>query len=133
MAERTRMSFLAPITTRVFNPAMRVVAGRVPGLGIMTHTGRRTGRQYRTPVLVLREADRLVVALWYGVDAHWVRNVLAAGGGAIRTRGHDRRLVDPVVVEDRALRALPVPIRLAARVVGVRHLLRAVEAPMETP
>jgi deazaflavin-dependent oxidoreductase (nitroreductase family) len=133
MAERTRMSFLAPVTTRVFNPAMRVVAGRVPGLGVVTHRGRRTGRQYRTPVLVLRKADRLVVALWYGVDAHWVRNLLAAGGGTIRTRGRDRRLVDPVVVEDRTLRELPLAIRLAARGVGVRHLLHAVETPVEAP
>ena len=57
MAGRTRLGRLAPLTTHVFNPVMRLIAGRVPGLGMLTHTGRTSGRAYPTPVLVFRSGD----------------------------------------------------------------------------
>ena len=71
MASTTRIRALGPTTTRVFNPVTRLVAGRLPGFGILTHTGRSTGRSYRTPLLVLRRGDHYVVGLWYGSDVHW--------------------------------------------------------------
>jgi hypothetical protein len=45
---RTRMTFLRPFTTRIFNPISRLVAGRLPLFGILSYVGRRaasnTGR-----------------------------------------------------------------------------------------
>jgi deazaflavin-dependent oxidoreductase (nitroreductase family) len=92
---RTRLHLFAPLSTRVFNPLTRLVAGRLPGFGVLTHTGRRTRRRYRTPLLVLRRGDDYVVALWYGSDVHWVKNVLAAGGGELQTRRRNVRLAEP--------------------------------------
>ena len=65
---------------------------RLPGFGVVVHTGRRTHRQYRTPVNVFRRADRYIIALTYGPDADWVRNVRASGGCELETRGHTLRL-----------------------------------------
>jgi deazaflavin-dependent oxidoreductase (nitroreductase family) len=124
MAAATRIRFLGPFTTRVFNPVTRLVAGRLPGFGIVTHLGRSTGRTYRTPLLVLRRGDRYVVGLWYGSDANWVKNVLAAGGCEIRVRGRDVRLVDPELFADPQRRVLPLPLRLAARLLRVTEFLR---------
>jgi len=81
---RTRLHLFAPLSTRVFNPLTRLVAGRLPGLGVLTHTGRRTRRRYRTPLLVLRRGDDYVVALWYGSDVHWVKNVLGRAAASSR-------------------------------------------------
>lgn len=120
----TRMRFLGPISTHVFNPGTRLFAGRLPGFGVLTHIGRKTGRMYRTPLLVLRRGDDYLVGLWYGSDAHWVKNVLAAGACELRIRGRNVRLVQPELLVDPARRLLPLPLRLAGRLVHLTEFLR---------
>ena len=124
MAGRTRLGRLAPLTTHVFNPVMRLFAGRVPGLGMLTHTGRSTGRAFPIPVLVFRSGDRFTVALWYGSEVQWVMNIFAAGGCTLRLRGHDVRLIDPELFSDPTLRPLPMPLRLGGRLVGLTEFVR---------
>jgi deazaflavin-dependent oxidoreductase (nitroreductase family) len=124
MTTTTRMSFLAPVTTRAFNPVMRMIAGRLPGLGVLTHTGRATGRTYRTPLLVLRRGDGYLIALWYGSGVQWVKNVLVAGRGELRTRGADVELTDPELFSDPSRRLLPLPLRLGGRLVGLTEFVR---------
>lgn len=58
----------------------------LPGFGVIVHKGRRSGRTYRTPVNVFRSAGGYVVALTYGADSDWVKNVLAAQGCQLQTR-----------------------------------------------
>ena len=121
---RTRLHLLAPLTTRVFNPMTRLLAGRLPGLGVLTHTGRTTRRRYRTPLLVLRRGDDYVVALWYGSDVHWVKNVIAAGDCELQTRGRSVRLAEPRLSADPARRILPMPLRWAGALDGLTEFLR---------
>jgi deazaflavin-dependent oxidoreductase (nitroreductase family) len=120
----TRLRVLAPLTTHVFNPVTGLVAGRLPGFGVLTHTGRSSGRRYRTPLLVLQRGDDYVIALWYGADSHWVKNVLAAGSCELETRGRSVRLAEPRLSTDPARRVLPLPLRWAGAVVGVTDFLR---------
>ncbi len=61
-------------TNRLTSP----VAGRLPGFGIITHRGRRSGRTYRTPVNVFRRPGGFVVALTYG-RGDWVRTCWPLG------------------------------------------------------
>jgi deazaflavin-dependent oxidoreductase (nitroreductase family) len=81
------------------HPRIRVEIGRAPGLGLVTNTGRRSGKSYRTPVLVLRDGNRVVVPFPYGDTADWVRNVLAAGTAVTRYRGSTLLLSGPRVHE----------------------------------
>jgi deazaflavin-dependent oxidoreductase (nitroreductase family) len=120
---RTRLRVLAPLTTHFFNRATRLVAGRLPGFGVLTHTGRTSGRRYRTPLLVLRRGDDYVIALWYGSDVHWLKNVLAAGRCQLETRGGNVRLAEPRVSADPARRVLPLPLRWAGAVVNLTEFL----------
>jgi deazaflavin-dependent oxidoreductase (nitroreductase family) len=120
----TRLRRLAPLTTHIFNPVMRLLAGWAPGLGVLTHRGRHTGRMYRSPLLVLQRGEEYVVALWYGSDAQWVRNVLAAGGGRLNRRGREIRLVRPELFADANATVLPGPLRFGARLLRVTEFLR---------
>ena len=96
--------FLNPVTSRV-----AVVA---PMMGVVHHTGRTSGKAYQTPVLVFRRGDRLVVALTYGPEVDWVRNVLAAGGCVVHTRGSDLTAREPRLTrDDTAGVSLPAPVR----------------------
>jgi deazaflavin-dependent oxidoreductase (nitroreductase family) len=120
----TRMSFLRPFTTRLVNPFTRLFAGRLPGFGILSYTGRKTGRRYRTPISVFNRGNFFVFALTYGSEANWVRNVLAAGGCEIRVRGRDVRLVDPELLVDPAARLMPPLVRQFLRFNRVTEFLR---------
>jgi deazaflavin-dependent oxidoreductase (nitroreductase family) len=102
---------LARFNRVVTNPIVRTVAGRLPAMAIVTHVGRRSGRSYRTPVNLFRSGDRYVFALTYGADAQWVRNVLAAGGCTVETRGRRLALAAPEVVRDPRRRLVPAPVR----------------------
>ena len=121
---QTRLHLLASLTTHVFNPVTRLVAGRLPGFGVLTHTGRRSRRRYRTPLLVLRRGDDVVIALWYGSNVHWVRNVVAAGGCELETGGRKLRLADPAIWEDPTRSVLPLPLRWAGALVGLTEFIR---------
>ena len=124
MAHLTRMSPLTALTTHIFNPVMRLVAGSLPGLALLTHRGRRTGRVYRTPLLVLTRGDHYLIGLWYGTNVHWVKNVLASGECEMRIRGRNIRMGAPELVADPLLQLLPRPLALAGRLVHLSHLLR---------
>jgi deazaflavin-dependent oxidoreductase (nitroreductase family) len=121
---KTRMSFLRPFTTRLVNPISRRFAGWLPGFGLLTYTGRKSGRRYRTPLNVFRRGSFYVFALTYGSEVNWVRNVLAAGGCELRIRGRNVRLVEPELLVDPAGRLMPLPVRLFLRLNRVTEYLR---------
>jgi deazaflavin-dependent oxidoreductase (nitroreductase family) len=97
-------------------------AGWLPGFAILSHVGRESGRTYRIPINVFRRGDSFLFALTYGSDVDWLKNVQAAGGCEIRTRGRTVRLVEPELIVDPLLRGLPWPVR-----VFLRHVDRATE------
>jgi len=118
------MRFMRPFTTRVVNPVSRRFAGWLPWFGILTYRGRKSGREYRTPMNVFRRGDSYVFALTYGSDVDWVRNIVAAGECSLRTRGRDTRLVEPELFVDPRQRLMPVLIRLFLRFNRVTEFMR---------
>jgi deazaflavin-dependent oxidoreductase (nitroreductase family) len=121
MATRTS-TLLTPLRVVAFrfgNPVMRHVAGWMPGFGILTYHGRRSGRTYRTPINVFRHDDTMIFALTYGPDVQWLKNVQAAGGCQIRTGRRDLSLVEPELFEDPQRRSVPRPVRLLLGAIGV--------------
>jgi deazaflavin-dependent oxidoreductase (nitroreductase family) len=124
MAEPTRLRFLRPFTTNVFNRISRRFAGRLPGFGILLYRGRKSGKPYRTPMNVFRRGDEYVLALTYGSDVQWVKNVLAAGGCELVTRGRTIRLVDPRLFVDPSRRTMPRPVRFFLGLMRVTEFMR---------
>jgi deazaflavin-dependent oxidoreductase (nitroreductase family) len=125
---RTRITWLRPFTTRVVNPITRLVAGHLPWFGIVVVRGRSSGVIRRVPMNVFRSGDDYVFALTYGAEVDWVRNVLAAGGCDLETRGRSVVLREPVVVLDPERRLMPLPIRLFLRLIRVTEVLRMTPA-----
>ncbi len=76
---------------------------------LLTHTGRRTGREYRTVVEVvdfLPSSGEYVVMSGFGRSADWLRNLMAGGGRQVTVGG--RRFVPQVreLGEDEAVSVL---------------------------
>lgn len=105
------------------NRVTGLVAGRLPGFAIVTHTGRRSGQVRQTPVNLFRDGERYVIALTYGADSQWVRNVLAAGSCEVETRGARVALDRPELVHDPDLRLVPAPVRPILRAIRVNDFL----------
>lgn len=124
MAGPTRLRFLRPLTTNVFNRMSRRVAGRLPGFGILAYRGRTSGKPYRTPLNVFRRGDHYVLALTYGSDVQWVKNVLAAGGCELITGGRTIRLVDPELFVDADRRVMAQPTRFFLGLMRVSEFMR---------
>lgn len=107
------------------NPLVRLVAGRAPGFAIVRHQGRRSGREYATPINIFRVPSGYLAALTYGRDTDWLKNLTAAGGGTIRYRGRDVQVGAARFVptsEGRA--AVPAPVRGALHVLNVTDFVR---------
>jgi deazaflavin-dependent oxidoreductase (nitroreductase family) len=98
---------IARFNRRVTNPILGPIVVRLPGFGMLVHRGRRSGREFRTPVLSFRRGGGLVFALTYGVETDWVRNVLAAGSCDLVMRGRAIHLVEPRLFHDPAHHAVP--------------------------
>jgi deazaflavin-dependent oxidoreductase (nitroreductase family) len=110
----------------VTNRISALVAGWLPGFGIVEHEGRRSGRVYRTPVNVFGTRDGYVIALTYGPDADWIKNVLAAGGCFLHVRGQRVRLTAPRIVHDADRRSAPLVVRQVLAVLDVTEFLHLV-------
>lgn len=100
---------------RVANPVMMRLAGH-GSLVVLEHVGRRTGTVRRTPLMAFRHGGTVTVALTYGPDVEWLRNVRAAGACRMLMSGRVLRLgpprsLDPAV----ALARIPQPQRALLR------------------
>jgi deazaflavin-dependent oxidoreductase (nitroreductase family) len=105
----------------------RLVTNRIQGLwapylppwAMVVHRGRRSGARYSTPVLAFRRGDRLAIALLYGSEAQWVKNLLAAGGGEVIRAGRRSALRSPRIVTHDCSDPLPWVTARMARHMGV--------------
>ena len=125
-----RRAFFGPLT-RLLNPTIRRRAGRpgVPLIGLVYHQGRRSGRTYATPVGVGSTGTAFLIPLTFGADSDWCRNVLAAGGCAIKLRGREYAADQAEVVDDASVRAdlrtaFGAFTRLQLRAMGTHRFLR---------
>src|SRR5262249_37911821 len=117
----------------VYNPLAMTVAGLGHSpYSVIKHIGRKSGRPYETPVIAHAVDDGFIIALPYGDDVDWCRNILAAGVCTTARGGGGHRVDAPPILDpSRALpelpRALPVVFRLFglnARKMGFLRLRR---------
>ena len=82
------------------NAIARPLAGRrfFTLWGIVHHRGRRSGREYATPVVIRPVEGGFITPLPFGQGTQWLQNVLAAGGATVRWNGTDFRMTEPTVI-----------------------------------
>jgi len=116
--------WLARFNRRVTNPTLRPVAGRLPYFGVVVHRGRTSGRVHRTPVTAFPYRDGFLIALTYGRDVDWVKNVMAEGRCGLIHRGRAVDLTGPKVLSLRQNdQAMPGWMRGILRLLKVEEVL----------
>lgn len=121
---------MAPMT-KVLNPLIVRLAGR-PHFHMaaqLTHTGRRSGRTYVTPVGARHAGDVVLIPLTFGNQSDWSRNVLAAGRCSLRLEGVDYdatapALLSPEEAGPQVRAAFGGLERASMRMLGIRQFLR---------
>jgi deazaflavin-dependent oxidoreductase (nitroreductase family) len=114
---------MARFNRQVLNRLTRPLARHLPGFGVIIHRGRKTDRLYKTPVNVFRHDGDYIVALTYGPQSDWVKNVLAAGGCKLTTRGCCIPLVAPHIEHDESRCLVPAVVQPMLRLLRVADFL----------
>jgi deazaflavin-dependent oxidoreductase (nitroreductase family) len=111
---------VARFNRRVTNPLLGLVSDRIWPMATLHHVGRSSGRRYRTPVFAFTTARGVVIALTYGTQVQWLRNLEAAGGARMVRRGRVLALSAPVRLHGAdGARLVPALIRVGLRVMRV--------------
>ena len=90
---------LVRLFSKNFNPLVtrEIEAGTSPN-SLILHTGRKSGKPYRTPVDATYLGDFLLITLPYGNRSDWTKNVLAAGGCGVVHKGQTFTASQPQVM-----------------------------------
>jgi deazaflavin-dependent oxidoreductase (nitroreductase family) len=91
---------------------------------VLTHVGRRSGRAYKTPLGACAFGDGFVLALAYGTEVDWCRNVMAAGTRTPRWKGQEYALERPeIITGPEVIRAWPLRQRFVIWASGIHQFL----------
>jgi deazaflavin-dependent oxidoreductase (nitroreductase family) len=75
-----RFETLRKFNRAILNPIMRsFVSGRFSYYSLIYHLGRRSGKEYATPVMAVVKETHIYIPLPYGPDTDWCLNLLATG------------------------------------------------------
>ena len=100
---------------KYINPMAVPLARVMPGITVIRHRGRTSGKSYETAISAYRKGNTVAIMLAHG-KTNWVKNILAAGEADLTLGGRDVHLVNPRIVAagtDDA--SLPRMARIAAR------------------
>ena len=86
-----------------------MIAPWLPNLGTLEHVGRKSGKRYRTPLLVFKTHDGYAILVGYGPQTDWLKNVLAGGPTLLRKRGQAVALGNPRVVSKAEAASVVIP------------------------
>ena len=96
------------------NKGMIHLAGHGPFVEL-EHVGRTSGRVYHVPLMAFRDGPMMTLALTYGPDVDWLKNLRAAGSGRMLWRGKILSLGAP--------QELPTSAGMARMPFGPRQIL----------
>ena len=114
------------INKHVTNKVMICIAGKRFGhFAILGHTGRKSGKLYRIPIIAEPFQNGFVIALTYGKNVDWYKNVAAKGGCLLRWKNKDFQLVHHVFIDrEIGLMAFPALFRSGLRMMGIQDFLK---------
>ena len=104
-------------TNRITKP----LAGRIPWFALIVHRGRRSANVYRTPVNAWLDEESVIVALTYGPDTDWLKNLEASGGGEVIARGRRYRVGPPQLIGEEGSRRMPTVVRPILKAIDVHE------------
>ncbi len=92
---------------------------------VVRHVGRVSGKEYETPITAVPTETGFLIALPYGPNTDWLKNVVASGTATIVIGGETVAVERPEIVSrETAERDFPAGAARALRIFGVEECLR---------
>ena len=110
---------LARFNRVVTNRISRPLAGWLPSFAVIVHRGRKSGAEYRTPVNAWLGEGDVIVALTYGRDTDWLKNLTAADGGEIVAGRKTYRVGQPQLIGPEGMSRMPALAKPIPRSIDV--------------
>lgn len=123
------MKFSTRIRTfnkHILNPVLgRIARSSFGPFAIIRHVGRRSGKTYETPVIVFPMTGGFVLALTYGTEVDWFRNVTAAGRCVLlwHRREYAVSKIEPITLAA-AQPLFRQPEKTILRLIETQHFIR---------
>lgn len=127
--ERLRKGWLGLLKHTLNRLTRRLARAGIGPFSIVRHMGRRSGKQYETPIIVAPIAGGFMIELTYGPDVDWHKNVLAAGGCTV-VRGRHEHVINRIEPVDTAsgMAAFPAYQRFVLSLLHRSHFEKLLEA-----
>jgi len=105
--DEASMPRFRPGSHNIFNRLVLKLAGTrlLPIYGVIEHRGRRSGKPYRTTVVVRPTRNGFIVPMPWGEHTDWYRNVKAAGECIVSWKGRNYQMTQPELIAPAAARA----------------------------
>ncbi len=84
------------------------------------HVGRRSGKAYETPLVIRPVTNSFVIAMPYGPEVDWHRNMAAAGRATLLWHGREYIIERPELIDSK--RALPLFPLVPRLILGRLHV-----------
>jgi hypothetical protein len=102
---------LARFHRRYTNSVVALISPYFLPLGTIHNVGRLTGRRYTTPAVVIFSRGQAFVMLNYGLETHWVKNVLDASEYELSRGGYSYLISNVRTIPSNA-RQVPLYMRI---------------------
>ena len=114
------------LNKHVTNKIMIHICGKNFGhFAILSHTGRKSAKIYRIPILAEPFENGFVIALTYGKEVDWYKNVKAKDGCSLFWKKQDFQLVQPEFVDPEiGVKAFPKLAQKLLKRVGIEYYLK---------
>lgn len=113
---KKRLKALRKFNRAILNPIARsLTGGRFSFCSLVYHIGRRSGKEYTTPVKAVIKNGHIYIPLTYGADTDWYLNVRAAGLCRVKIEGRIYSASNPDLV-DATVAAAAFPNNFRARI-----------------
>jgi deazaflavin-dependent oxidoreductase (nitroreductase family) len=120
-----------PSFIRYFNKyALNHLTGLIARAGIgpfciIEHTGRKSGKQYQTTIQAYPLPNGFMIALTYGPEIDWYRNVRAANGCKLYYHRKTYTLKNPQAMDAKtALPLFPYPEKAILGFIGIQDYVK---------
>lgn len=108
----------------ILNPITKLFAGRL-FYSLVYHRGRRSGKEYSTPVFAAVRNEYIYIPLPYGANTDWILNVQAKGKCDVKIKSKLYSSTNPEIVDaTMALPVFPSILRWAFEQASVNQYLR---------
>ncbi len=114
------------------NPLLRNFAYSSRGpFALVRHIGRRSGKTYEIPVMVWPVKGGFMIALTYGRQVDWLRNLQAAAQGSLFWHKQEYVFQKPEIIDAKtALPALPSYTKRILQLLGTHDFVKLSSQPI---